>query len=130
MGTYYDYKLHLFTLDDDMRRLRDAEKDYKKEVVSALRSKIEEAYGALNEEGNSWQSAKWYDFKEDMISFSLDYSSQVIFIFRVSHPQDKEDVAYWGFQEGETDSPILMDCTIYAEMADMDDIEDEEMEGG
>lgn len=74
MGTYSNYSL---TIECD-------EKEHNpKEIIAQLRQEYEEAEYALDENGETANEAKWYDFSENMKEFSKKYPN-VLFLCDVT----------------------------------------------
>jgi hypothetical protein len=85
MGTYAYYQLTLNINEKDKQNYSS------KAVISHLREEYEEAQYALDEEGNTEDEAKWYNFDTDMMAFSKQYPS-ILFKLTVEPAiNDEED---------------------------------------
>ncbi|MFO1392076.1 MAG: hypothetical protein U1E94_07700 [Agitococcus sp.] len=74
MGTYSNYSI---TVECDET------KHNPKEIIAHLRQEYEEAEFALDENGETADEAKWYDFSENMKEFSKKYPD-VLFLCDVT----------------------------------------------
>lgn len=68
MGYYTDYRLEIIGEDSE-------------NVIKELRFQYRNAEYALTENGNSCEPARWYDYENDMRSFSIQYPKLIFKLY-------------------------------------------------
>jgi hypothetical protein len=58
------------------------------ELIDALRESSEDAFDALDNDGNTHQDTKWYEWKEDLVKFSEHYPEAVFCLHGVGENSD------------------------------------------
>lgn len=94
--------------------LKDVDWEIAEPIISELRESNECAKEAIDENGDAYESTKWYGFREDMINFSKQYPD-ILFILR-GVGEENDDIWKEHFKNGE--------CTRYGVRIIYDDGEE------